>query len=483
MRAWHRGAALGLLLGVLAVRGVGAEAPPAGPRLEQARELSWSGDYAASLDLYGELLREAPDDLDLVREMGLVQLWAGRELDAMASLALVIAANPVDVEARLSLGNVHAWSGVHRLADRTYRDVLAEDPEHAAAQKQLRALNLVRSPTGEPGFSWFSDNGGFSLWTAESEARFSTKPGTDWSVALDLPRIEGERLLGFDPITGASRTRRERIQGYGLRVGFTERADERWEIGGEIGAASYSKGGFSPRIRAHLTRWLGYRHMVQLDLRHGDSLPDVRTIESAFEGVERSTAFLVHMYTGERFTSWTRFEAGRYSDDPSFWTVRTVLGFSLFKKPFELDLLGVGSAGDYSAQSALYYSPQDLLTYGVGLRFKKRLWGRADLVLIGEYGRIHSDGESGITFRIGPELKWEVTDLLFFWWTQLTILDVAAALFCVAIEEEDLKLAFYSIYYRVFFILVIDVCKVMATIEELMGREMNWGKLERKGRI
>ncbi len=80
-------------------------------------------------------------------------------------------------------------------------------------------------------------------------------------------------------------------------------------------------------------------------------------------------------------------------------------------------------------------------------------------------------------------VKYGMTELLFFWWTQLTILDVAAALFCVAIEEEDLKLAFYAIYYRVFFIVVIDVCKVMATLEELMGRQMSWGKLERKGRI
>ena len=86
-------------------------------------------------------------------------------------------------------------------------------------------------------------------------------------------------------------------------------------------------------------------------------------------------------------------------------------------------------------------------------------------------------------FFVVVGLKYGMTELLFFWWTQLTILDIAAALFCVAIEEEDLKLAFYSIYYRVFFILVIDVCKVMATIEELMGRDMNWGKLERKGRI
>lgn len=86
-------------------------------------------------------------------------------------------------------------------------------------------------------------------------------------------------------------------------------------------------------------------------------------------------------------------------------------------------------------------------------------------------------------FFVFVGLRYGMTELLFFWWTQLTILDVAAALFCVAIEEEDLRLAFYAVYYRVFFITVIDVCKVMATIEELLGMQMSWGKLERKGRI
>ncbi len=80
-------------------------------------------------------------------------------------------------------------------------------------------------------------------------------------------------------------------------------------------------------------------------------------------------------------------------------------------------------------------------------------------------------------------LQYGLTDLLVFWWAQLTILDVAAAIYCVAIEEEDLRLALYAVFYRLFFILIIDVCKVMATVEELMGREMSWGKLERKGRI
>jgi poly-beta-1,6 N-acetyl-D-glucosamine synthase len=80
-------------------------------------------------------------------------------------------------------------------------------------------------------------------------------------------------------------------------------------------------------------------------------------------------------------------------------------------------------------------------------------------------------------------LKYGLTELLVFWWAQLTLLDVAAAIYCLAIEEEDLRLSMYAVFYRLFFILIIDVCKVMATVEELSGRQMSWGKLERKGRL
>ena len=76
-------------------------------------------------------------------------------------------------------------------------------------------------------------------------------------------------------------------------------------------------------------------------------MPEVQSIESGLAGIERSTFFLVHMYEGERFSAWTRLEGGRFSDDPTFWTARTVLGWSLLERPFELDLLALGTIGDF----------------------------------------------------------------------------------------------------------------------------------------
>lgn len=70
--------------------------------------------------------------------------------------------------------------------------------------------------------------------------------------------------------------------------------------------------------------------------------------------------------------------------------------------------------------------------------------------------------------------------LLFFWWAGLAILDLVTALYCIAVEKEEFRLIWYAIIYRMFFILIIDICKAMSTIEEFLGIRMTWGKLERE---
>ena len=72
---------------------------------------------------------------------------------------------------------------------------------------------------------------------------------------------------------------------------------------------------------------------------------------------------------------------------------------------------------------------------------------------------------------------------VFYWWVLLTMLDVAAALYAVGIEGEELGLVPYAVLYRFLFITMIDVAKLLATAEEVARVRMTWGKLERVGRI
>ncbi len=89
----------------------------------------------------------------------------------------------------------------------------------------------------------------------------------------------------------------------------------------------------------------------------------------------------------------------------------------------------------------------------------------------------------GELFMLYLGIHMGMSQLLLFWWLLFTVLDIAGAFYCLLVTKEDINLAWYAIIYRLFFISVINIAKVFATIEEWFNIEMSWGKLERKGRI
>ncbi len=89
----------------------------------------------------------------------------------------------------------------------------------------------------------------------------------------------------------------------------------------------------------------------------------------------------------------------------------------------------------------------------------------------------------GNLFFVYLGLQYGLATLLFYWWLQLTVLDVVAAAYCVVVEEEEPSLIIYAVMFRLFYINIIDVSKVFATIEEWRGTAMTWGKLEREGKL
>jgi len=74
-----------------------------------------------------------------------------------------------------------------------------------------------------------------------------------------------------------------------------------------------------------------------------------------------------------------------------------------------------------------------------------------------------------------------LSSFIFLWWVGIAVLDLMSAVYCIAAEKEEFRLVPYAIIYRVVFILLIDVTKAMATVEEFIGVRMTWGKLERTG--
>lgn len=89
----------------------------------------------------------------------------------------------------------------------------------------------------------------------------------------------------------------------------------------------------------------------------------------------------------------------------------------------------------------------------------------------------------GSLFFVFVGLQYGVLSLLFYWWLQLTVLDLVAAVYCVVVEDEDPMLIPYAVAFRMFYITIVDVAKVLATIEEWRGTAMTWGKLQREGKL
>jgi hypothetical protein len=62
-------------------------------------------------------------------------------------------------------------------------------------------------------------------------------------------------------------------------------------------------------------------------------------------------------------------------------------------------------------------------------------------------------------------------------------MDIAGAVYCLLLTGESLYLAFYAVLYRLYFISIINISKIFATFDELKNTKMEWGKLDRTGRL
>ena len=55
-------------------------------------------------------------------------------------------------------------------------------------------------------------------------------------------------------------------------------------------------------------------------------------------------------------------------------------------------------------------------------------------------------------------------------------------LYCLAVDGSKLSLALFAPIERILFQTMLEIGKIIASLEEFSGLKMSWGKLDRKGR-
>ncbi|MEO1942224.1 MAG: glycosyltransferase [Campylobacterales bacterium] len=167
-----------------------------------------------------------------------------------------------------------------------------------------------------------------------------------------------------------------------------------------------------------------------------------------------------------------------------------------------LRLLMKGYKVDYEFDAIAYTeAPEDLMSF-IKQRYR---WTRGILqALMKHLKQMLNFKQPGLAIIIWymffEGILWPIADLmtnlfiiyqsakgvsitLVYWFLIFGMMDMLAALYCVLITGEKLSLITGAIFYKLGFITMTNIFKILATIEEFMGVEMGWGKLERKGRI
>jgi hypothetical protein len=87
------------------------------------------------------------------------------------------------------------------------------------------------------------------------------------------------------------------------------------------------------------------------------------------------------------------------------------------------------------------------------------------------------------TAFVGGALFFGVHEMMVCWWLQLIVLESAVAAFCVVVEDETPWLIALGPVFRVGYLVVLDVARLLASVEEFARVAMTWDKISRMGKL
>ncbi len=104
----------------------------------------------AAYNHLAEANRIKPDDLSVLKLLGLAALNSGRQCEAIEFLDLALERDPQDLWIRVNLGRAYARGGCYRIAMDLYCEVLAQEPNNFTARLGVAEVQAWRGHSREP---------------------------------------------------------------------------------------------------------------------------------------------------------------------------------------------------------------------------------------------------------------------------------------------------------------------------------------------
>lgn len=159
--------------------------------LSRAQSLAWAKNFAAAETVYRAIL--ARDPAMRAAQLGLarVVLWQARYPEAIERFARI---EPQDADTLEGIAQASYWSGDLRTAERTFRRVLAIEPDRAASRDALQELAALRRPSQRVTVRIDDDDQPLQRARVEAEAAYYSDPQTRWDVRAGGYTMDAGRI-------------------------------------------------------------------------------------------------------------------------------------------------------------------------------------------------------------------------------------------------------------------------------------------------
>jgi YaiO family outer membrane protein len=244
-----------------------------------ARKLAFSGDRAAAIAAYTDLLARSPDNTDVLLGRGRVYAWLGRWPEAEHDLRAVLAINADYADAWSALGDLFLWSDRPGDAIDAYSAWVALAPEDAVAG---RALARARASMGNDNSKPAGDSAVASAATREEV------PGGHTLAPDEAPEL----AKSSEPLWSASLGySHENLPGRGFswndQVATLRRSFSRGSLGVEwLSAERFGSVDHAVALDGYASLWQGA--YGNLRVQHSDQatlFPGTRWRTEIFQGV------------------------------------------------------------------------------------------------------------------------------------------------------------------------------------------------------